>query len=112
MCELDLGLNGQLVGRGYQRRFSLTAALAHRHGYGVLHCDAAYDQIRQDSGLRYQSIWAAQPPSLDSSPEPDADARALRKSLRLLLGTLDDTDDAHCCPSCSTRSGHKCSRPA
>lgn len=27
--------------------------------------------------------------------EPDADARALRKSLRLLLGTLDDTNDAH-----------------
>lgn len=87
------------VGRGHQRRFSLTdlltAALAHRHGYGVLHYDADYDHIRQDSGLQYQSIWAAQPPSLDSSPEPDADARALRKSLRLLLGTLDDTDDAH-----------------
>lgn len=87
-----------LVGNGYQRRFAvtdlLTAALAHRHGYGVLHYDADYDQILQYSALEYQSIWAAQPPSLDQPPEPDADAKALRKSLRLLLGTLDDTDDA------------------
>ncbi|MDQ3608298.1 MAG: PIN domain-containing protein [Actinomycetota bacterium] len=87
------------VGRGYQRRFSitdlLTAALAHQRGYGVLHYDADYDQIRQASGLQYQSVWAAQPPSLDSSPEPDADTRALRRSMRLLVGTLDDIDDAH-----------------
>lgn len=75
------------VGNGYQRRFAvtdlLTAALAHRHGYGVLHYDADYDRISQDSALRYQSVWAAQPPSLDSPPEPDADIQALRKSLRL-----------------------------
>ncbi len=86
------------VGNGYQRRFSitdlLTAALAHHRGLGVLHYDADYDQILQSSGLRYESVWAAKPPSLDSPPEPDADAKALRKSLRLLLGTLDETDDA------------------
>lgn len=85
------------VGNGYQRRFSvtdlLTAALAHQHGCGVLHYDADYDQILRDTGLRYQSVWAARPPSLDSPPHSGADARALRKSLRLLLGTLDDTDD-------------------
>ncbi|MCP9488872.1 MAG: PIN domain-containing protein [Solirubrobacteraceae bacterium MAG38_C4-C5] len=98
----DLAIQTQVelakVGNGYQRRFSvtdlLTAALAHQRDYGVLHYDADFDQIQRDSGLQFRSVWAAQPPSLDSPLEPDADAKALRKSLRLLLGTLDDTDDA------------------
>lgn len=86
------------VGDGYQRRCSitdlLTAALAHHRGFGVLHYDADYDQILQSSGLRYESVWAAKPPSLDPAPALDPDAKALRKSVRLLLGTLDDTNDA------------------
>lgn len=86
------------VGAGYQRRFSiadlLTAALADQRGFGVLHYDRDFDDIRDGSSLSYESIWAAEPPSLDTPPESDADAKALRKSLRLLLGTLDDTDDA------------------
>jgi predicted nucleic acid-binding protein len=98
----ELAIRAQMdlaqVGNGYQRRFSitdvLTGALAHQGGYGVLHYDADYDHIAKHSALRYTSVWAAQPPTLDSPPEPDADAKALRKSLRLLLGTLDDTDDA------------------
>lgn len=83
---------------GYQRRFSitdlLTAALAHQRGYGVLHYDADYDRIVEHSALDYDSVWAAEPPRLDLPAEPDADANALRKSLRLLLGTLDDVQDA------------------
>jgi predicted nucleic acid-binding protein len=86
------------VGNGYQRRFSitdlLTAALADRRGYGVLHYDADYDEIARDGGLRYESVWAAEPPGLDAPPDDRDDARALRRSLRLLLGTLDDVEDA------------------
>jgi len=100
--DLALGAQAQLahVGNGYQRRFSitdlLTAALAHQLGIGVLHYDADFDQIRGQSDLDYRSVWAAKPPSLDgvADPDPGADAKALRKSLRLLLGTLDDVDDA------------------
>jgi hypothetical protein len=86
------------VGNGYQRRYSitdlLTAALADRRGYGVLHYDADYDELGRDGGLRYASVWAAKPPSLDGPPQPGSDAKALRRSLRLLLGTLDDVQDA------------------
>lgn len=99
----DLALRAQAqlarVGNGYQRRFSiadlLTAALAHQTGLGVLHYDRDFDDIEKDSELVYRSVWAASPPSLDSAP-PSADqqALALRKSLRLLLGTLDDVQDA------------------
>jgi predicted nucleic acid-binding protein len=86
------------VGNGYQRRYSitdlLTAALADRRGYGVLHYDADYDELGRDGGLRFASVWAAAPPSLDGPPDPEGDAKALRRSLRLLLGTLDDVQDA------------------
>jgi predicted nucleic acid-binding protein len=86
------------VGNGYQRRFSitdlLTAALADRRGYGVLHYDADYDELGRMGGLRFESVWAALPPSLDGPPDPGAEAKALRRSLRLLLGTLDDVQDA------------------
>lgn len=86
------------LGNGYQRRYSitdlLTAALADRRGYGVLHYDADYDELGRDGGLRYESVWAAVPPSLDGPPDPAGDAKALRRSLRLLLGTLDDVQDA------------------
>ena len=86
------------VGNGYQRRYSitdlLTAALADRRGYGVLHYDADYDEVGRDGGLRFRSVWAAEPLSLDRPSEPGGDAKALRRSLRLLLGTLDDVQDA------------------
>ncbi len=86
------------VGNGYQRRYSitdlLTAALADRRGYGVLHYDADYDELGREGGLHYESVWAAEPPSLDGSPQPGGEAKALRRSLRLLLGTLDDVQDA------------------
>lgn len=100
----DLAIATQIqlarVGNGYQRRFSipdlLTAALAHSRGYGVLHYDGDYDEIRDNSDLDYASVWAAEPPALDppTSDTRDDDAIALRKSLRLLLGTLDDIQDA------------------
>jgi predicted nucleic acid-binding protein len=82
------------VANGYQRRYAITAALADRRGYGVLHYDADYDELGRDGGLRYDSVWAAEPPSLDGPPQPGGEAKALRKSLRLLLGTLDDVQDA------------------
>lgn len=98
--ELALDAQARLaaVGNGYQRRFSitdlLTAALAHQQGMGVLHYDRDYDHVLKDSDLVYTSVWAAEPPSLDDPPEPGTDAKALRRSLRVLLGTLDDQADA------------------
>ena len=83
----DLALGAQVrlaqVGNGYQRRFSitdlLTAALAHQLGLGILHYDADFDQIRDDSDLDFRSVWAAKPPCLESVPDsdPGADAKAL-----------------------------------
>lgn len=36
------------------------AALADRHGLGVLHYDADYDVILDKTTLRYESVWLAQ----------------------------------------------------
>lgn len=99
----DLAIETQIklaqVGNGFQRRFSipdlLTASLAHLGDYGVLHYDRDYDEIKDNSDLDYRSVWAADPPALNSAaPDEQDDAVALRKSLRVLLGTLDDVNDA------------------
>lgn len=44
----------------------LIAATAHEHGLGVLHYDRDYDLIAQHSGLRFASVWIAEPGSLDA----------------------------------------------
>lgn len=38
----------------------LVAAVADRHGAGVLHYDGDYDLIAQHTDLRFDSVWAAQ----------------------------------------------------
>jgi predicted nucleic acid-binding protein len=42
----------------------LVAALADRHGLGVLHYDHDYDVIRSKTDLTFESVWLAQPGSL------------------------------------------------
>jgi predicted nucleic acid-binding protein len=37
----------------------LVAAIAHRHGVGVLHYDRDYDQIASKTSLEFESIWLA-----------------------------------------------------
>jgi predicted nucleic acid-binding protein len=37
----------------------LTAAIAHTHGTGVLHCDRHYDVIVERSFLTFPSVWLA-----------------------------------------------------
>lgn len=37
----------------------LLAALADRHGLGILHYDAHFDVIREQTTLRYESVWLA-----------------------------------------------------
>lgn len=37
----------------------IVAALAGRHGLGVLHYDADYDVIREHTGLDFESLWLA-----------------------------------------------------
>ncbi|MEX2447351.1 MAG: PIN domain-containing protein [Solirubrobacterales bacterium] len=49
----------------------LIAALADRHGLGVLHCDRDYDLLAEHSGLRFESRWAVPPGSLgDAGSDP------------------------------------------
>jgi predicted nucleic acid-binding protein len=43
----------------------LIAATAHQHGLGVLHYDHDYDLIAEHAGLRFDSVWAAAPGTLD-----------------------------------------------
>jgi predicted nucleic acid-binding protein len=42
----------------------LVAALADRHGLGVLHYDADYDILAARTDLRFESVWLAQRGSL------------------------------------------------
>ena len=37
----------------------LVAALAHRHGAGVLHYDKHFDLLAERSGLAFDSVWLA-----------------------------------------------------
>lgn len=40
----------------------LVAALAHRDGCDVLHCDRHFDLILARTSLRFESIWLAEEP--------------------------------------------------
>jgi predicted nucleic acid-binding protein len=42
----------------------LIAALADRHGVGVLHYDHRFDLIAEKTGLAFDSVWLAEPGSL------------------------------------------------
>jgi len=42
----------------------LVAALADRHGLGVLHYDRDYDVLVEKTGLRFESVWLAPAGSL------------------------------------------------
>ena len=42
----------------------LVAALADRHGLGVLHYDRDYDLLAENAGLRFESVWLAPAGSL------------------------------------------------
>ena len=37
----------------------LIAAIAHRHGLGILHYDADYDTISERTSLKFESVWLA-----------------------------------------------------
>jgi predicted nucleic acid-binding protein len=41
------------------------AALADHHGVGVLHYDRHYDVLEDKTDLRFDSVWLAEPGSLD-----------------------------------------------
>lgn len=52
----------QLAGSGHHRLPPvdlIIAALADRHGLGVLHYDADYDVIAERTGLEFDSVWLA-----------------------------------------------------
>jgi hypothetical protein len=57
----------------------LIAALADRHGLGVLHYDRDYDLLAEHSGLRFESRWVVPPGSLGDR-EDDA-LRPLRRAI-------------------------------
>lgn len=62
------------VSAGRQRRFStsdlILAALAHQHSVGVLHLDADFDSIGDETSLRFESQWLAEPSVFDPPPPP------------------------------------------
>ena len=43
----------------------MIAAIADRHGVGILHYDSDYDVIRERTDLRFESVWLAPRGSLD-----------------------------------------------
>ena len=62
-----LDAQSQLATAGHHRvppADLLVAALADRHRLGVLHYDHHYDLILERTGLRYESVWLAEPGSL------------------------------------------------
>lgn len=62
--RLALDAQRQLALRGHHRLPPvdlLLAALAHRHAYGVLHCDRHYDLIAELTHLNFESVWLADP---------------------------------------------------
>jgi predicted nucleic acid-binding protein len=62
-----LDAQGQLARAGHHRIATadlMLAAVADRHGAGILHYDADYDVIRERTDLRFESIWLAERGSL------------------------------------------------
>lgn len=54
--------HGQLAQVGHHRRSPpdlIIAALADRHGLGILHYDADYDVIQERTDLDFESVWLA-----------------------------------------------------
>jgi predicted nucleic acid-binding protein len=66
--ERALGAQGQLAAVGHHRvppSDVLIAAIADRRGSGVLHYDHHYDVIAERTDLEFDSVWLAEPGSLD-----------------------------------------------
>ncbi len=62
-----LAAQAQLARSGHHRLKPpdlLIAALADRHGYGVLHYDKDFDVILQHTDLEFESVWLAPQGSL------------------------------------------------
>lgn len=60
--RLALAAQARLAAAGQHRLAPadvLVAALAHRHGAGVLHYDRHFDVLAERSGLSYASVWLA-----------------------------------------------------
>jgi predicted nucleic acid-binding protein len=58
-----LAAQSQLARAGHHRlppTDLMIAAIAERHGVGVLHYDADYDLIRERTDLRFESVWLAE----------------------------------------------------
>ncbi len=57
-----IDVQGQLARVGHHRLSPpdlIIAALADRHGLGILHYDADYDVIRERTDLDFESVWLA-----------------------------------------------------
>jgi len=66
--ERALDAQAQLVRAGHHRLpivDVMIAAIADRHGVGVLHYDSDYEVIRERTDLRFESVWLAPRGSLD-----------------------------------------------
>ncbi len=70
-CEVEdraLDAQAQLARAGHHRLpivDVMIAAIADRHGVGILHYDGDYDMIRERTDLRFESVWLAPRGSLD-----------------------------------------------
>ncbi len=62
----------------------ITAALAHQHGYGVIHIDAHFELMAEHAGLTYESRQLDLPAD-PARTTPAAAQRALRKQLAQAL---------------------------
>ena len=65
--ERALEAQGALARTGHHRIPPvdlLIAAIADRHGHGVVHYDADYDLIAKGTSLRFESLWLAKRGSL------------------------------------------------
>jgi predicted nucleic acid-binding protein len=67
VASLTLTAQAELAASGHHRLPPvdlMIAALASRHGLGVLHYDADYDRISTRSALSFESVWLAPQGSL------------------------------------------------
>jgi predicted nucleic acid-binding protein len=97
---------------GYHRGFSavdlLTAAAASRNGVGVLHYDSDFDDIRNHSGLEFESRWIAPAGTLDED-RPLTPLKDSRRKFQQRVNAIDEAERAemydHLCAVIDRRSG-------
>lgn len=70
----------------------VTAALAHQHDCGVLHCDGDYEEIAEYGGLAFERHQITVLPAKAGTPAVAGKQRALKKELAQLMHQMEVAD--------------------